>query len=120
MQINPQTNTIYVANLKARDFVPVPPFQLEGRPWLYNEGKFKMSAEPGMAVSLAELKQLGRPKSPERAERVQHVIEWLAKGMKPTEIIAEFGSLATPVKPATVKKYINEARMALKTRRSKF
>jgi len=49
-QTDPKLNKIYVKNVKPRDFEPVEPFEIVGRPWIDKEGCFHMSHMPGMAV----------------------------------------------------------------------
>jgi hypothetical protein len=48
-QINADSNRLHLKNVKARDFEPCKPFELEGRPWIDQTGSFKMTAPPGSA-----------------------------------------------------------------------
>ncbi|HET9284272.1 MAG TPA: AAA family ATPase [Candidatus Angelobacter sp.] len=48
---------IQVENVKARDFEPLKPFQLEGRPWIDREGTFHMVKTPGTCSTLAVAKE---------------------------------------------------------------
>jgi hypothetical protein len=48
---------IQVENVKARDFEPFQPFQLEGRPWIDREGNFHMVKAPGTCSTLAVAKE---------------------------------------------------------------
>jgi DNA-binding NarL/FixJ family response regulator len=49
-QVNAEANRLYLKNVKARDFEPCKPFELEGRPWIDQTEAFKMVAPPGTAV----------------------------------------------------------------------
>jgi hypothetical protein len=44
---------VQVECVKARDFEPIKPFQLEGRPWIDKQGDFHMAKAPGQCGSLA-------------------------------------------------------------------
>jgi hypothetical protein len=48
------TTTIHIENIKPRDFEPPKPFQLIGRPHIYEEGDFRMHKKPGECGELAE------------------------------------------------------------------
>lgn len=45
---------VQVECVKARDFKPLKPFQLEGRPWITREHDFRMVKKPGECSSLAD------------------------------------------------------------------
>lgn len=49
-QVNAESNRLYMKNVKARDFEPCKPFEIEGRPHIDQTGAFKMAAAPGMAT----------------------------------------------------------------------
>ena len=54
-QLVKETNLIHVECLKGRDLDElVLPFQIEGRPWIDQEGNFRMVRPPGECESLAE------------------------------------------------------------------
>jgi hypothetical protein len=54
-QLVPEKNLIHVECLKGRDLDElVRPFQIEGRPWIDQEGSFHMVRPPGECESLAE------------------------------------------------------------------
>ena len=54
-QLVPESNLIHVECLKGRDLDElVQPFQIEGRPWIDEEGDFRMVRPPGECESLAE------------------------------------------------------------------
>jgi hypothetical protein len=48
-QTDAATNRVYTKNVKPRDFEPCQPFEIEGRPWIDQEGAFRMVTQPGMA-----------------------------------------------------------------------
>jgi hypothetical protein len=78
-QIDEESNRIYVANVKPRDFQPCQPFIIEGRPHLDREGGFRMVTLPGFAGELGDYGTKGKPGpklSPENAElkeRARHL-----------------------------------------------
>ena len=53
-QIDADQNIIHVENVKARDFEPGAPFQLIGRPFITNEGDFRVHKQPGECGVLAD------------------------------------------------------------------
>jgi hypothetical protein len=67
-QIDPRSNRVFVANLKARDFEPCEPFIIEGRPHLDEGGHFKLVAKPGEAGELRDYLNRKREKKSEAGE----------------------------------------------------
>lgn len=53
-QLDAEKNIIHIENLKARDFEPGGPFQIIGRPYINEEGDFRIHKKPGECGSLAE------------------------------------------------------------------
>ena len=53
-QIDAEQNVIHIENVKARDFEPGAPFQLIGRPFITNEGDFRVHKRPGECGELAD------------------------------------------------------------------
>lgn len=51
-QIDGQSNTIFVRNVKARNFLPCPDFVLAGRPYIDERHDFLMSTTPGTVVAI--------------------------------------------------------------------
>lgn len=45
---------LHIENVKSRDLPLVRPFQVEGRPWIDRNGDFRLTAEPGAALSFAD------------------------------------------------------------------
>jgi hypothetical protein len=71
----------------------------------------RMTCPPGLCGSLREERpKPGRPKSQQREDRVKQVAEWLGAGLTAKQITQQFEEKGTPVKPETVKKYMQEAR----------
>jgi len=61
-QIDPVSNSIYIANVKPRDFQPCEPFIIRGRPSLDQTGYFEMTHPPGFAGNLSDhVANVGRP-----------------------------------------------------------
>lgn len=53
-QLDAGKNVIHIENLKARDFEPCGPFQIIGRPYINEEGDFRIHKKPGECGSLVE------------------------------------------------------------------
>jgi 5S rRNA maturation endonuclease (ribonuclease M5) len=53
-QIDRATNTIHVENLKPRDFQPVGPFQIVGRPYIDRDGDFALLKSPDECGTLSD------------------------------------------------------------------
>ena len=51
-QLDAGKNIIHIENLKARDFEPSGPFQIIGRPYINEEGDFRIHKKPGECGSL--------------------------------------------------------------------
>jgi hypothetical protein len=68
-QVDRLTNRIEISNVKARDFEACEPFEIEGRPYINDTGRLKITKEPGGSQNLTEFRQL------------------IAEGKQPEEII---------------------------------
>ena len=118
-QLDRSKNRIIVSNIKARDFEPSPPFQLEGRPFIENEGRFQMIAKPGESGTLREVQpKPGRPKSNARQQRIGRVQELLRNGMTCDQISVQLRADGYSVSRETVKKDMQEARKSSSTAKS--
>jgi AcrR family transcriptional regulator len=105
-QIDAQTNRIYVANVKDRDFQACEPFIIEGRPHLDEMGRFKMVMRPGEAKELrAYLSHTrpGRAASADKEDKLQQVLALRAKG-RSFQQIAD----ALNISKGTVSKWLNK------------
>ena len=96
-QIDPRSNRVFVANLKARDFEPCEPFIIEGRPHLDEGGHFKLVAKPGEAGELRD--HLNR-----KREKKQEAVELQAEGRSIREIAD-----ALRVGKSTVSRWLEES-----------
>ena len=53
-QLDPNQNIVHVENIKPRDFQPPGPFQLIGRPYINDEGDFRIHKNPAECGSLMD------------------------------------------------------------------
>jgi hypothetical protein len=53
-QLDAEKNIIHIENLKARDFEPCSSFQIIGRPYINEEGGFRMHKKPGECGTLGD------------------------------------------------------------------
>lgn len=90
-QLDKGTNTVYLANTKARDSEPVEPFIIEGRPHLDMTAHFQMVAEPGNADAYRAAR---RSRATGKAEVVAQL---RSEGMSQREIAKEVGLSASSV-----------------------
>jgi AAA domain/CHC2 zinc finger len=80
-QIDPVNNSIYVANVKPRDFEPCEPFIICGRPSLDETGYFEMTDPPGFAGELADHSNKGgRPEREDKGEKMAEAWRLKAEG----------------------------------------
>lgn len=90
-QVDQSTTSIFVQNVKARDFEPCEPFIIQGRPHIDDHGTFLMKAEPGEAGKLKDNQQRsksGRKANPDSTE-LQHRAYELKKAGKSLRAIAD-------------------------------
>jgi AAA domain/Domain of unknown function (DUF3854) len=108
--LNPVQTQVHVQNIKARDFEPIPPFQIAGRPFIDQGKGFQMAIVPGECGPLNEYvgKRIGRKRSPEKAERTATIEQALRQG-KTEEQIAELVK-ESGIAPTTLAKEIRAAR----------
>jgi hypothetical protein len=85
-QLDPFENIIHIENIKPRDFEPPRPFQIIGRPYINQEGDFRMYKKPDECGALQEEQQPDRDRGgappelrQERTKRVAMAQEWLAE-----------------------------------------
>ena len=91
-QIDLASNSIYIANVKPRDFEPCEPFVITGRPCLDQTGYFEMTEPPGFAKPLSEYRNGGRPQTPEKDEKVAEALRLRDQGMSFRDIGAKLGA----------------------------
>jgi hypothetical protein len=89
-QVDAARTTLYVQNVKPRDFQPCPPFLLEGRPHLDATGNFFMIRKPGEAGELSEHlprhNKGGRPVGPVKNDKLRQAAEMRREGASFREI----------------------------------
>lgn len=61
-QLDAAQNIVHVENIKPRDFQPPGPFQLIGRPYINDEGDFRIHKNPAECGSLMDEQQPDRDK----------------------------------------------------------
>ena len=105
-QIDADSNRIYVANVKARDFQPCEPFIIEGRPQLERTGRFQMAQKPGEAKELrAYLSHTrpGRAASADKEDKLQQVLALRENGRSFQQIADALG-----ISKGTVSKWLSK------------
>jgi len=116
-QIDAMQNVIHVECVKSRDFQPVEPFQILGRPCIDEQGSFQIHKEPGRCGRLADEQPEvnrggGAPEAAReaRAANLALLRGWLAEDANQTseELSRRFKSEAIQVSPVTVRKYKQE------------
>jgi hypothetical protein len=86
---------IWMQNVKAREYQSCEPFVIEGRPFIDNDGYFKLTHEPGLAGEMSEhlprRNPNGRPQSPETVEHAADILRLHAAGTGVREIGRQLG-----------------------------
>jgi len=120
-QIDPIANVIHVENIKPRDFQPPDPFQLIGRPYIDDEGDFRMLKRPGECGALMDEQEPDRDKGgapvqarEARAANLELLRKWLDLDPNQTsEALAErFAALGISLNSGTVRRYRAEVAKA--------
>jgi len=97
-QVNAESNTIFVQNVKARDFAPPEAFIIEGRPSIDQKGSFELTHPPGFAGVLGDHKnQGGRPPVPDKEAKRSQARELKQRGLSVRGIADEIGLSPTTV-----------------------
>jgi len=103
-QVNAETNTIFVQNVKCRDFAPSEPLLIKGRPTIDQTGTFELIAPPGFAGSLGDHKsQGGRPPMADKESKRTRARELKERGMSVRDIAEEIG-----VGSSSVQRWVGE------------
>jgi hypothetical protein len=96
-QLDRDRNVAHIENIKAHDFQPCGPFQIIGRPYINEEGDFRMHKKPGDCGTLAQELVLNRHKAGKRShhmnkgiERVVELIEKHGEAITDKEIVRQF------------------------------
>ena len=117
-QVNAEKNIIHIENLKARDFEPLGPFQIIGRPYINEEGDFRIHKKLGDCGSLAEEQKSynkgGAPFEVRRAkaERIRLLIGFLKDDPNATspELVKRFKQAGINIADSTVRSYLRQIR----------
>jgi len=113
-QLDADRNILHVQNIKARDMEPCGPFQLIGRPWIDEQGDFRMYKKPGECGSLQDEQQPERDKGgaplltrEARAANIQLLREWIQQDPKQTseQLAKRFSEVGIKLSDVTVRKY---------------
>jgi hypothetical protein len=118
-QIDKLQNVIHLESIKARDSEAVEPFQIIGRPWIDQEGDFRMHRNPGECGKLAEyLEDMpgrnrgGAPDSVKeaRAANLELLRQWLAKEphLSSRDLSARFSTAGIKLGDSAIRKYRKE------------
>lgn len=106
-QIDDTTTSIFVQNVKPRDFEPCEPFIIQGRPHIDDHGTFLMKAEPGEAGELKDHiqhKKPGRREDSETPERKERAFKLRSQGMSYRDIARELS-----VSKSSVEKWLKNS-----------
>jgi len=91
-QINAATNSIFIQNVKPRDFQPCEPFIIQGRPSIDQTGYFELTHPPGTAGSLGDSKaHAGRPEMHNKDDKIRQAEKMHAEGKTVREIANAIG-----------------------------
>jgi hypothetical protein len=115
-QLDPEKNIVHIECVKARDFEPPAPFQLIGRPFINNEGDFRMHRKPGDCEKLAEYLDIpgrkGRATASSRtkASNLEHLRAWLREDPELTsrQLVERFWTLKISVDDSSIRRYRKE------------
>jgi hypothetical protein len=114
-QIDHDTNTVHVENLKDRDFQSCGPFQLIGRPFIDQEGGFRIHRRPGECGKLAEYledvhnRSGGAPDAAKESKAANLALlrTWRKEDpdLTSTELVAKYKAEGIEVKDSTIRHY---------------
>jgi hypothetical protein len=86
-QLDAASNRIFLQNVKARDFEAAPPFIIQGRPSIDNEGYFELTEPPGYAGTLSDNKaKVGRPLIADKESKTADAKRLKEQGMSIREV----------------------------------
>jgi len=117
-QLDAEKNIIHIENLKARDFEPCSPFQIIGRPYINEEGDFRMYKKPGECGSLGEeRKSYNRGGAPLEVRKAKAERKRLLKGFleddpeaTSPELVKRFKKAGIDIREGAIRKYRMEIR----------
>lgn len=100
-QIDFKQNRIWMQNVKARDFEPLDPFIIQGRPSIDETGYFELTEPPGYAGQLADhlpdRQKPGRRAAPDKDQKMLQAKQLNAGGMSVRDIAERLGVSKTAV-----------------------
>lgn len=108
MQVNKACNRVFLQCVKPRDFEPVEPFVLEGRPSIDERGFFDMTHPPGLAGSLDDHRSLGRPEMADKQNKRTEALRMKEQGVNSRDIAAKLH-----VGKSTVNRWLNEGEVTM-------
>jgi len=117
-QLDAQKNIIHIENLKARDFEPCGPFQIVGRPYINEEGDFRIHKKPGECGTLGEeLKSYNKGGAPlaerkAKTERKQLLSGFFKDDPEATssQLVERFKQAGIELSESAIRKYHMEIR----------
>jgi DnaB-like helicase N terminal domain/AAA domain len=113
-RIDEASTILHLENLKPRDFQPCGPFQIIGKPYIDDEGDFRLHKRPGECGHLMDEEQPERPKGGAptlvregRAANLALLRTWLGDdpGITSEELVRRFKNAGVEVASSTVRKY---------------
>ena len=116
-QIDPEQNILHIETLKTRDFEPGQPFQLVGRPYINEEGDFRLYKAPGECGSLMEEQEPQRDKGgapaqtrEAKAANMELLRQWTCESpvLSSQELSQRFHSLGIKLGASSIRKYRKE------------
>ena len=94
-QQDPESNTIVVKNVKARDFAPCSEFRIQGRPYIDERGHFQIIQMPGEGEEFNPQqdrgKKGGRPATPDKADKLAKAQKLIDAGKTVEDAAASVG-----------------------------
>lgn len=118
-QIDKKRNILHIENIKPRDFEPCEPFDIVGRPYIDEDGDFRMHKSPGESGELAKVlsstkNKGGAPPSKEKLVKLDLVKHWVQKygeSVTSTKIVQKFKARGLTVGLSTARKYLGEVKL---------
>lgn len=117
-QLHAEKSIIHIQNLKARDFEPGKPFQIIGRPYINEEGDFRIYKKPGECGTLAEeQKSQNKGGAPPKARKAKAANKHLLLGFleddpeaTSPELVDRFKEAGIELTEGAIRKYRMEIR----------
>lgn len=121
-QLAAEKNVIHIECLKARDFEPCGPFQVVGRPYINEEGDFRMHKRPGECGSLGEeQKHYNKGGAPPKVRKAKTANKQLLRGFLRDDpeatspaLVERFKQEGIELSESVIRKYRMEIRKDVK------